>query len=64
MRTQPIARILMVFIAGSEKSEPNISQDNPDTLFLRNQNYGFFLLDGAGGGGRSWGRWLGLGFGI
>jgi hypothetical protein len=56
MRTQPIARILVVFIAGSEKPKPNISQGNPDTLFSWNESHGVFYLPGGGGGGggRGW----------
>ena len=57
MRKQPIARILIIFTAGSEKPESNISQDNSDTLFLRNQSHVVFYLAGQGA---EVGRWLGF----
>lgn len=58
MRTHSIARILIVFIAENEKLQPNISQDNPDTLFSRNQSHGVVYLvvgGGRGGGEGGWG---------
>jgi hypothetical protein len=51
MTMQSIARTFIVLIAGSEKPEPNTSQDNPDTLCLRNQS-SCFLTAGGGGGVR------------
>ena len=62
MRTQTIATILIVFIAESEKPKPNISQDNPNTIFLRNKSHGVFTWRWGGGGGAE--KYLGLRFGI